>query len=71
MLMIEILKIIASLSITIALFYAFFKVGRLSAYDRLLEHFEDAVKTIDKQNVIIQIYEQKLEEIEKEVTNDK
>lgn len=70
MLIIEILKIIASLSITIALFYAFFKVGRLSAYDRLLEHFEDAVKTIDKQNVIIQIYEQKLEEMGKEVTND-
>ncbi|WP_308227465.1 hypothetical protein [uncultured Prevotella sp.] len=68
--MIEILKIIASLSITIALFYAFFKVGRLSAYDRLLEHFEDAVKTIDKQNVIIQIYEQKLEEMGKEATND-
>lgn len=70
MLMIEILKIIASLSITIALFYAFFKVGRLSAYDRLLEHFEDAVKTIDKQNVIIPIYEQKLKEMGKEVTND-
>lgn len=70
MLIIEILKIIASLSITIALFYAFFKVGRLSAYDRLLEHFEDAVKTIDKQNVIIQIYEQKLEEMGKEATND-
>lgn len=68
--MIEILKIIASLSITIALFYAFFKVGRLSAYNRLLEHFEDAVKTIDKQNLIIQIYEQKLEEMGKEVTND-
>lgn len=68
--MIEILKIIASLSITIALFYAFFKVGRLSAYDRLLEHFEDAVKTINKQNVIIQIYEQKLEEMGKEVTDD-
>ena len=68
--MIELLKIIASLSITIALFYAFFKVGRLSAYDRLLEHFEDAVKTIDKQNVIIHIYEQKLEEMGKEVTND-
>lgn len=65
--MIEILKIIASLSITIALFYTFFKVGRLSAYDRLLEHFEDAVETINKQNVIIQIYEQKLEEMEKEV----
>lgn len=67
MLMIEILKIIASLSIAIALFYAFFKVGRLSAYDNLLKHFEDAVKTIDKQNVIIHIYEQKLEEMGKEV----
>ena len=67
MLMIEILKIIASFSITIALFYTFFKVGRLSAYENLLKHFEDAVKTINKQNVIIQIYEQKLEEMEKEV----
>ena len=66
MLMIEILKIIASLSITIALFYAFFKVGRLSAYENLLKHFEDAVKIIGKQNAIIQAYEQKLEEIEKE-----
>lgn len=63
---IEILKIIASFSITIALFYTFFKVGRLSAYDRLMEHFEDAVKIIGKQNAIIQAYEQKLEEIEKE-----
>ena len=67
MLMIEILKIIASLSITIALFYTFFKVGRLSAYDRLMEHFNDAVKLISKQEVIIQTYEQKLKEIEKEV----
>lgn len=66
MLIIEILKIIASLSITIALFYTFFKVGRLSAYDRLLEHFNDAVKLISKQEVIIQTYEQKLKEIEKE-----
>lgn len=66
MLMIEILKIIASFSITIALFYTFFKVGRLSAYDNLLKHFEDAVKIIGKQNAIIQAYEQKLEEIEKE-----
>ena len=64
--MIEILKIIASLSITIALFYTFFKVGRLSAYDRLMEHFNDAVKLISKQEVIIQTYEQKLKEIEKE-----
>lgn len=63
---IEILKIIASLSITIALFYTFFKVGRLSAYDRLMEHFNDAVKLISKQEVIIQTYEQKLKEIEKE-----
>ena len=51
MLIIEILKIIASLSITIALFYAFFKVGRLSAYDHILERFSDAVKLLDKQNV--------------------
>lgn len=64
---IEILKIIASFSITIALFYTFFKVGRLSAYENLLKHFEDAVKIIGKQNAIIQAYEQKLEEIEKEV----
>lgn len=66
MLMIEILKIIASFSITIALFYTFFKVGRQSAYENLLKHFEDAVKIIGKQNAIIQAYEQKLEEIEKE-----
>lgn len=66
MLIIEILKIIASLSITIALFYTFFKVGRQSAYDRLMEHFNDAVKLISKQEVIIQTYEQKLKEIEKE-----
>ena len=64
--MIEILKIIASFSITIALFYTFFKVGRLSAYENLLKHFEDAAKIIGKQNAIIQAYEQKLEEIEKE-----
>lgn len=64
--LIEILKIIASFSITIALFYTFFKVGRLSAYENLLKHFEDAVKIIGKQNAIIQAYEQKLEEIEKE-----
>lgn len=63
---IEILKIIASFSITIALFYTFFKVGRQSAYDRLMEHFNDAVKLISKQEVIIQTYEQKLKEIEKE-----
>lgn len=55
MLIIEILKIIASLSITIALFYAFFKVGRLSAYDHILERFSDAVKLLDKQNVYIQM----------------
>lgn len=59
MLIIEILKIIASLSITIALFYAFFKVGRLSAYDNLLKHFEDAVKILDKQNVYIQSLEER------------
>lgn len=66
MLIIEILKIIASLSITLALFYVFYKVGRQSAYDNLLKHFEEVVKIISRQNTLIQIYEQKLEEIEKE-----
>lgn len=65
--MIEMLIVVSCSSLAFALFYAFFKVGRLSTYDNLLKHFEDAVKIIDKQNVIIHIYEQKLEEIEKEV----
>lgn len=56
---IEILKIIASLSITMALFYAFFKVGRQSAYDRLHERFSDAVKILDKQNAYIQSLEER------------
>ena len=64
--MIEILNIIASLSITLALFYTFYKVGRQSAYDDLLKHFEDAVKVIGKQDTIIQAYRQKLEETEEE-----
>lgn len=67
MLIIEILKIIASLSISLALFYTFYKVGRQSAYDDLLKHFKDVVKTIGKQDAIIQAYIQKLEETEKEV----
>lgn len=67
MLMIEILKIIASLSITLALFYTFYKVGRQSAYDNLLKHFEEVVKVIGKQDTVIQAYIQKLEEMEKEV----
>ena len=65
--MIEILNIIASLSITLALFYTFYKVGRQSAYDDLLKHFKDAVKVMGKQDAIIQAYIQKLEETEKEV----
>jgi hypothetical protein len=64
--MIEMLIVISCSSLAFALFYAFYKVGRLSAYDRLMEHFNDAVKLISKQEVIIQTYEQKLKEIEKE-----
>ena len=67
MLIIEILKIIASFSITIALFYTFYKVGRQSAYDDLLKLFKDAAKVIGKQDTIIQAYIQKLEEIETEI----
>ena len=61
------LIIIASLSITLALFYTFYKVGRQSAYDDLLKHFKDAVKVIGRQDAIIQAYIQKLEEMKKEV----
>lgn len=64
--MIEMLIVISCSSLAFALFYAFYKVGRLSTYDRLMEHFNDAVKLISKQEVIIQTYEQKLKEIEKE-----
>lgn len=51
--------LIASFSITIALFYTFFKVGRQSAYDRLFERFSDAVKILDKQNAYIQSLEER------------
>lgn len=59
MLIIEMLKIIASFSITVALFYTFYKVGRQSAYDDLIKHFEDTVKTLVKQDAIIQVLEEK------------
>lgn len=68
--MIEMLIVISCSFLAIALFYAFFKVGRLSAYDNLLKHFEEVVKIISRQNTLIQIYEQKLGEMGKEVTND-
>ena len=60
------LIVIACSSLAIALFYSYYKIGRHSAYDDLLKHFEDAAKLISKQEVIIQTYEQKLKEIEKE-----
>lgn len=66
MLMIEMLIVIACSSLAIALFYSYYKIGRHSAYDDLLKHFEDAVKLLNKQDAIIQAYEQKFEEIEKE-----
>lgn len=57
--LIEILKIIASFSITIALFYTFFKVGRQSVYDDLLKHYNEALKLIGQQDVIIKVLEGK------------
>lgn len=65
--MIEMLIVISCSSLAIALFYTFYKVGRQSAYDDLLKHFEDAAKVIGKQDAIIKAYIQKLEEMEKEV----
>ena len=67
MLMIEMLIVISCSSLAIALFYSYDKIGRHSAYEDLLKHFEDAVKLLNKQDEIIQAYEQKLEEMEKEV----
>lgn len=61
------LIVISCSSLAIALFYTFYKVGRQSAYDDLLKHFEDAAKVIGKQDAIIKAYIQKLEETEKEV----
>lgn len=68
--MIEMLIVISCSSLAIALFYTFYKVGRQSAYDDLLKHFEDTAKVMGKQDTIIQAYIQKLEEMEKEVRND-
>lgn len=65
--MIEMLIVISCSSLAFVLFYAFYKVGRQSAYYDLLKHFEDAAKIIGKQDTIIQAYIQKLKEIEKEV----
>ena len=61
------LIVIACSSLAIALFYSYYKIGRHSAYEDLLKHFEDAVKLLNKQDAIIQAYIQKLEETEKEV----
>ena len=60
------LIVISCSSLAFALFYAFYKVGRQSAYYNLLKNFEDIVKLLCKQNTIIQAYNQKLEEMEKE-----
>ena len=49
------LIVISCSFLAIALFYAFFKVGRLSAYDNLLKHFEEVVKLLNKQDVYIQM----------------
>ena len=55
MLMIEMLIVIACSFLAIALFYSYYKIGRHSAYDDLLKHFEDAVKLLNKQDVYIQM----------------
>lgn len=53
--MIEMLIVVACSSLALALFYVYYKVGRHSAYDDLLKHFEDAVKLLNKQDVYIQM----------------
>lgn len=55
MLMIEMLIVIAGSSLAFALFYSYYKIGRQSAYNDLLKHFEDAAKLLNKQDVYIQM----------------
>lgn len=55
MLMIEMLIVIACSSLAFALFYSYYKIGRQSAYNDLLKHFEDAAKLLNKQDVYIQM----------------
>lgn len=62
--LIEILKIIASLSLTVVFFYVFRKVGRQEICDELIRQCNDAYKLIGQQDAIIQAYKQKLEEKE-------
>lgn len=57
--MIEMLIVISCSSLAFALFYAFYKVGRQSAYYDLLKHFENTVKTLVKQDAIIKVLEEK------------
>lgn len=59
MLMIEMLIVIACSSLTIALFYSYYKIGRHSAYDDLLKHFEDVAKLLNKQDVYIQMLKER------------
>lgn len=62
--LIEILKIIASFSLTVVFFYVFRKVGRQEICDELIRQCNDAYKLIGQQDAIIQAYKQKLEEKE-------
>lgn len=55
MLMVEMLIVIACSSLAFALFYSYYKIGRQSAYNDLLKHFEDAAKLLNKQDVYIQM----------------
>lgn len=57
--MIEMLIVIACSSLALALFYVYYKVGRQSAYDDLLKHFEDAAKLLNKQDAYIQSLEER------------
>lgn len=59
MLMIEMLIVIACSSLAFALFYSYYKIGRQSAYNDLLKHFEDAAKLLNKQDAYIQSLEER------------
>lgn len=59
---IVLISILISLILTSALFY---KIGRRSAFEKLLKHYEDAYKIIGRQSILIEAYRQST----KSVTN--
>lgn len=57
---IEIIKIIASVALSVAFFYVFRKVGRQEVLNDLIKNLSEANNLIGKQEALIQVYKQDL-----------